>query len=122
MCDRWLNSFENFYADMGTRPSPQHSIERIDNDGPYSPENCKWADRFEQANNKRNNHLITYNGVTQTLSDWARELGLPYSRLKRRLQSGMPVEQAFSMNLIGYPRIAPSTPSERRRLVNNGGD
>lgn len=78
VCDRWLHSFENFLADMGERPGKEYSIDRIDNNGDYCPENCRWATRGEQGNNKRNNILITYQGRTQTFRQWCRELDLPY--------------------------------------------
>jgi hypothetical protein len=108
MCDRWLNSFENFYADLGPKPTPAHTIERIDNDGPYAPDNCKWATRIEQANNKRSNVFVTYQGITQSVPDWCRQLGLPYARISTRIEKGMPPEEAFSSALIantGTPRL-----------------
>lgn len=65
VCERWLNSFENFYKDMGNRPSKGHSIDRIDNDGNYCPENCRWATRSEQASNRRVQGTIPYYGVSK---------------------------------------------------------
>ena len=88
VCERWKDSFENFYADMGDPPSDDHSIERRDNGGNYEPGNCFWATRIEQGANKRNNVLVTYNGQTRTLAEWARELGVSYDTLKRRKSLG----------------------------------
>lgn len=87
VCDRWIdnNGFLNFLADMGEKPTPKHSIERIDTNGNYCPENCKWATRKEQARNTRRTVRITYDGRTQSLADWADEYGLPYGILYARL-------------------------------------
>ena len=84
VCDRWLK-FENFLADMGQRPAPGLSVERKNNDGPYSPENCVWATAAEQVANRRNTHRLTLNGVTKTLAEWAREIGLPWRTLHGRI-------------------------------------
>ena len=77
VCERW-STFENFLADMGERPTPKHSIDRIDVNGDYCPENCRWATKEEQNNNKRNCILVTYNGKTQNFKQWCKELNLPY--------------------------------------------
>jgi hypothetical protein len=96
VCDRW-RSFENFLADMGEPPSPEHSIDRYpDNDGNYEPGNCRWATAKEQANNKRNNKLISYNGQTKTLQGWADMLGVKANTLNYRLRRGWTMERAFS--------------------------
>lgn len=105
VCDRWFGSFENFMADMGPKPSNQHSIERRDNNANYSPDNCYWADRFQQGNNKRNNILLTHNGRTQTVAQWARELGVNYHFLWHRIRSGWSHERALTSQL------EPSVPS-----------
>lgn len=96
MCDRWRTSFENFFSDMGPRPSLKHSIERIDNNGSYSPDNCRWATDLEQANNMRSNRRITFNGKTQSLADWARELDISSGAISLRMARGLSVEEAFS--------------------------
>jgi hypothetical protein len=80
------NSFVDFYADMGPKPEGL-TLERIDNNGPYSKENCKWATRKEQGNNKRNNILITYDGITGTIAYWSDLLGLSHKLIHYRYYS-----------------------------------
>ena len=95
MVDRWL-SFENFLSDMGPRPSPNHSIDRIDNEGNYGPDNCKWADAKEQANNRRSSHFITYDGLTLTVTQWENKLGFPNHTVHSRLRLGWPIEKILT--------------------------
>lgn len=95
VCDRWLK-FENFYADMGEKPVGK-SLERKDNNLGYSPENCKWATRSEQNNNKRDNHPITFNGKTQTIALWAKEIGVSRRTISHRINDyGWSIEKALS--------------------------
>lgn len=94
ICNRW-NEFKNFFADMGERPE-NLSIERINNNKGYSPDNCKWGTRKEQARNSRHNHVITYQGKTQCMSAWAEELGINYKALWARLKNHT-VEIAFNI-------------------------
>lgn len=104
VCDEWRSSFLNFYRDMGPRPSPSHSIDRIDNDGAYEPGNCRWATQAEQQRNRRNNRWYTHEGETLTLAGWSERLGIPYFTLRTRLdQLGWTVDRALS------------TPVRRRR-------
>lgn len=86
ICERWLKSFADFYNDMGPRPSPKHSIDRIDSEGDYSPSNCRWATNLEQANNRRNLHYITCEGVTRTLTEWSKAAGVSTSTMYQRIQ------------------------------------
>lgn len=96
VCDEWWNSFENFYEDMGAKPGPNYSIERKDNNGDYCKENCVWATKLEQANNMSTNNLITYQGKTQTIAQWARELKQSASLISNRLCHGWDVERALT--------------------------
>ena len=97
VCDRWLESFDNFLEDMGPRPGPEYSIDRIDSNGDYSPENCKWSTSAEQARNKKNNYLITYKGQEKTLSEWGQETGIHQATIETRiLELGWTVEEALT--------------------------
>lgn len=87
VCDRWVNSFENFVLDMGLKPSKEHSIDRIDNDKGYSPDNCRWATRQEQARNKRTTMYAEIGGVKKRVVEWIEELGV--SRRKVLVLSGL---------------------------------
>lgn len=94
VCKRWRN-LKNFYEDMGECPEGM-SIDRIDNDGDYSPANCRWATKKEQSNNTRRNHNIEYAGITMTLAQWSEELGISRAALESRFRSGWSVERTFS--------------------------
>lgn len=96
VCDRWCNSFEKFLADMGPRPGKGYSLDRIDNTKNYSPENCRWATKQEQNRNKRTNVLITYNGETKTLIEWAEITHLPYYVLRYRIAKLWSVERTLT--------------------------
>jgi len=100
VCAEW-QSFKAFYRDMGPRPSPKHTIERIDNDGDYEPNNCRWATRAEQLRNTRCTHFITFNGITLCLTDWAKRLGMSRSALDSRLSRGWPLERAMTPRCTG---------------------
>jgi hypothetical protein len=101
VCERWLNSFENFLVDMGEPPSPTHSIDRIDNNNQYCKSNCQWATKREQSRNRRNNHLETYNGKTQCLASWAEEYNIVYQTLQKRLKLGWSIEKALTTKANG---------------------
>lgn len=96
VCARW-RKFENFYADMGPRPSPEHSIDRRNNNGDYKPSNCRWATRQEQANNRRNTKLLEYNGDVRPLAVWARCYHLSPSTVWVRIRRGWPVAKALGV-------------------------
>lgn len=86
VCEKWLNSYEAFLEDMGRAPSQKHSIDRIDNNGNYCPENCRWATNIEQANNKSTNVILSHNGVSKTMKQWAEHLGIGYKYLHAQLR------------------------------------
>lgn len=85
ICERWRSSFEAFLADMGPKPGPGYSVDRIDVNGNYEPSNCRWATPFEQGQNKRNNTYTTFRGQRMLIVDVARELDLPIHVLRNRV-------------------------------------
>ena len=98
ICERWLHSFDNFLADMGPRPAG-YSINRIDNDGDYKPGNCEWVTWVEQQNNRRSNHLLEFNGKSQTITQWALEIGMKPCTLLRRVKNRWTIEQCLTQPL-----------------------
>ncbi len=98
VCDRW-NSFENFLSDMGPKPGPQYSIDRIDNDGNYEPINCKWSTKKEQSRNKRDSVMLCFQGETKNICEWAEIVEISESTIRRRLGAGWSVNKSLSQPL-----------------------
>jgi hypothetical protein len=101
VCERWM-VLENFIADMMATWKEGLSIDRINPDGDYCPENCRWATSIEQNNNKRNNVRVEYNGETLTLAQWARKLGMSLQAFRDRLKNGWTVKEAIETPPMKY--------------------
>jgi len=96
LCERW-REFANFLLDMGPRPSPKHTLDRKDNDGPYSPDNCQWATGRQQNTNKRNSAPpVTIDGVTKLIVEWCEHFGISRTTYRQRVKAGMEPAQALS--------------------------
>jgi len=95
VCERWRKDFGAFLSDMGERPDGM-TIERKNNALGYSPDNCLWATRKEQANNKSNNRRLTLHGTTLTMSQWSERLGINYSIIQSRLERGWDDEKTLT--------------------------
>lgn len=93
---RW-DTFEHFLEDMGRKPSPAHSIDRIDGSKGYGPGNCRWATPLEQSQNLRTVHLVTFRGETMSVSALARRFGLKPTTLHERLRRGWEIERAVGL-------------------------
>lgn len=96
-CAKRWQSFENFLKDMGPRPSPAHSIDRIDNNGNYSKRNCRWATRKEQMLNRYCTLVVTYEGQTKTLEEWAAVTGISHKLIKDRLERGWSIRETLTL-------------------------
>lgn len=97
VCKRWLKSFQLFISDVGKRPSPKHSLGRLDNNKGYKPSNCEWQTDTEQANNKTTSHFITFEDKTLTVKQFSKEKGIAYQTLLQRLNRfHWPIEKALT--------------------------
>lgn len=100
VCDRWLEpdgrGFMNFLEDMGPKPTPDHSLDRIDNNGDYCPENCRWSTQITQSQNTRRNRMLEHEGKIQCVSAWARELDIHPNTLRHRLAMGWSDEKILT--------------------------
>jgi len=98
VCDSWQGNdgFLSFITDMGQRPGRNYQLDRIDNNGPYDRNNCRWATRREQQCNRRTNVLLTYKGRMQCIAAWAEELNMLYSTLYYRMKRGWSVKRALT--------------------------
>lgn len=115
LCKEWQDpvvfldwAYSNGYAD-------NLSLDRIDNTKGYSPDNCRFATRFEQNTNKLNNRRITFKGKTQTVAEWAIELDIPHKRLQTRLEHHWSVEDAFTLPRCGRPKVRNTSFKDHRR-------
>ncbi len=103
-CERW-KKFENFYADMGSRPTPKHTIERENVNGSYDPDNCIWATDTVQMRNRRDTKFIEFNGERRSVPEWAEVFGIPYNILRQRLfRDKLPLEVCFQAGNL-TPRV-----------------
>lgn len=101
ICRRW-DTFERFFEDMGRRPGPKYSLDRVDNNGPYSPANCRWATPKQQQNNRRCNKFYEYCGHSKTAPQWARLVGIDASVLTARLKLGWKMERALHTAIASH--------------------
>jgi hypothetical protein len=110
VCERWANSFENFLADMGERPSPKHSLDRFpNNDGDYEPGNCRWATQTEQIRNRRNTLHVTIGGITRTTGEWAEIAGISSRLIVGRFLHGCAPDRLLRpkrRGVVQTPKVA----------------
>lgn len=96
VCEEWRDHFEQFLSDMGPRPGPRYSIDRIDNALGYSPENCRWATDIEQANNTTHCHYLEFQGEQLSIAQWAKRIGISRTTLSSRLRKGWSIEKTLT--------------------------
>ncbi len=96
VCAAWSSSFTAFLTDMGRRPSSRHSLDRIDNDGDYCPENCRWATKAQQSRNTSAARALSFGGETLTRAEWSRRIGVTPSTVSRRIARGWSIDRTLA--------------------------
>lgn len=96
VCDEWYNDFSVFVSDMGDSYTSGLTLDRIDNNGNYCKDNCKWSNQTQQSRNMRRNVLIEFNGETKNIAQWVDDMGMPYAKLHHRLNRGWDIERALT--------------------------
>ena len=105
VCDEWINDFPAFRDwSLANGYEKGLTIDRIDNDGPYAPWNCRWTDRTTQNNNRRSNHILSANGKSQTVMQWSKETGIDESVIRGRLKRGWSEKDAVTVPLRTFSR------------------
>jgi hypothetical protein len=117
VCEQWSASYDSFERDVGKRPSPDHTIDRIDNDGHYEPDNCRWATWTEQARNRSDSIIVEHDGKTMPLGDWGDFLGIPADVLRRRHAAGWSASAIVATPYVAPLADHPNTPTERQAEV-----
>lgn len=115
VCERWLNSFADFLADVGKKPGRHYSIDRINNDGNYEPGNVRWTTSSVQSRNTSYTRKITHNGITLCLADWAKKVGINARTLYRRILMGWSTKQ-----ILETPLSRRSPACKRRKAEHQG--
>lgn len=103
ICDRWVHSFENFLEDMGSKPSKEYSLDRINVNGNYEPSNCRWATNEEQQNNKKNNVKVEFNGLSYSIKELSEKFGIKQSRIRNWRRRGLDIQERIN-KLNNYGR------------------
>lgn len=103
VCDQWRHSFESFISDMGDKPSSKYSLDRIDSNADYSPDNCRWADSFTQSQNRRTVVWIEHNGEWRCMAEWSRITGINRRTIAQRYHNGWRGDKLFQpVKELGY--------------------
>lgn len=109
VCEKWRESFGNFFADIGAKPSVKHQIDRFpNNNGNYEPGNVRWATKSQNQRNKRNNRILTVNGESMSLIEWAERTGINAGTIKSRLKKGLSVELALTLPVRRFHVLKPN--------------